>query len=154
MKKLLALLATIGLGAAGLIATTSQPADAANAAAVANCTTTNTQVWGSYRAYIPSSGGAAGRNCYLGVGIANVAVKNLQQQMNYCNVKSNPINADGDFGDATYHRLRVVQILSGLKGNDIDGKYGLKTHNAMKFYWSYTDEYGQLRETCVKDWAI
>jgi hypothetical protein len=111
-------------------------------------------VSGSYRSYVPSSGGDAGRNCWLVSDAAhyNVAVKNLQQQMNYCNlvVGQNPISVDGYFGDQTYYRLRTVQ---DIRNTEIDGKYGRLTHNAMEFYWSYTA--GQwLYQKCAKDSAV
>ncbi|MDR1187093.1 MAG: peptidoglycan-binding protein [Bifidobacteriaceae bacterium] len=152
MKKLLALLATVSLGAAALVATVGQPAEAATNPS--KCTTTNIQYWSGLHAYIPSSGGDAGRNCWLvqDANNYNVAVKNLQQQMNYCNRPDtwDPINADGYFGGTTETRLRSTQAYRGVA---VDGKYGKNTHNAMGFNWSVTVQ-GYTYYECARDWAV
>jgi peptidoglycan hydrolase-like protein with peptidoglycan-binding domain len=156
-KKLLTLVATAGLGIAGLAATAGTPADAAQPQAVSNCSTVQLRTSGSYNFYVPTSGGNPGRNCQMSRAshsqTASTPVRNLQVHMNDCNrvVNQNPIKVDGYFGKDTYDRLRSVQDFRNVK--PIDGIYGRVTHNGIKFVGSFIKN-GTKYVDCLWDAAV
>jgi hypothetical protein len=156
-KRLLTLVATAGLGIAGLAATAGTPADAAQPQAVSNCTTVQTRNTDGFKFYVPTSGGNPGRNCQMSASshskTASTPVRNIQVHMNTCYPKGlGIIDVDGFFGTETYKKLRWVQGYEGI--SPVDGIYGRLTHNGIKFSGKTAPSGGITVSKCVADAAV
>ncbi|GAA4688463.1 hypothetical protein GCM10023347_50310 [Streptomyces chumphonensis] len=75
--------------------------------------------------------GTGSRNCVMGVGADNGAVRRLQYVLVHC--YNRDIGIDGVYGANTRNAVRYVQQFEGLASQDIDGVYGPLTRKAMKW---------------------
>ena len=128
MKKIVSVLATVGL-AAGLLVASGGPASASPP-----CTTFGYAVAasGNILAVPATNGGASPFHCHLQRGYSNRAVWYLQYSITWCyrDYREDVLNiaVDGNYGPKTQAAVRRVQEIEHIK---VDGTYGPQTRNAM-----------------------
>jgi peptidoglycan hydrolase-like protein with peptidoglycan-binding domain len=116
--------------------TAHSPADAAQSQASCTVAPARWDRAGTHKIYVPATSSGS-RNCLLGQGNQSQAVGVLQLALNGptsggCYGRS--ISADGIFGPLTKTALKWVQQNKlGMTGSQIDGIYGVNTHNKIKF---------------------